>query len=62
VAFRRGKAEVIPKLNDRMNRDIVAIGCGVHVMHKCVQSGCDMLSIELKNCGWKLTRMFTSTQ
>jgi hypothetical protein len=40
-----GKSHIITELSGRMKRVIFATRCGKHIVHICVQSRCDTLSV-----------------
>jgi hypothetical protein len=43
----RGKNNVLTKLRNLWSRNVLGIGCGARMIHKCVKTNCDILLTEI---------------
>ena len=43
---RKGMNNVWRKLQNKLGKDILGIGCAAHVVHNCLQTGVDCLPLE----------------
>ena len=42
---RRGQNDVFYKVKDNVKRDLVGIGCTIHIIHNCLQNAVDTLVV-----------------
>lgn len=45
---RQSKNNVFCKFKAEMNKKLVVIGCAAHIINNCIQSGCDMLRVDIQ--------------
>lgn len=55
---RRGKTNVFTKLQERVGRKLLGIGCGAHIVHNCVQHGVDQLPFDVEAIVVKIYKFF----
>lgn len=55
---RKGKVNVFTKLQGKLDRKLLGIGCGAHIVHNCVQHGVDQLPIDVEVIVVKIFKFF----
>ena len=55
---RKGKNNVFSYLKKELGRNIVGVGCGAHIVHNCIQTAVDVLSIEVEALVVKIYKYF----
>lgn len=55
---RQGKNNVWRKLENILQRELVGIGCGAHILHNCLQTAVDCLPIDIESFAVKVYKYF----
>lgn len=56
---RQAGRNVLTNLKNKLNKEIVGIGCPAHILHNCVQHGTDVLKIDIESLVMKLFNFFS---
>ena len=56
--LRRGKENIHCKLKKDFGRHIIGVGCGAHITHNSIQTGCEMLPIDFEALIVKIYKFF----
>ncbi len=47
-AERKGQKNLFKKLTDKMNRNVIGVSCGAHIVHNAAKTACDMLPVDVE--------------
>lgn len=56
---RQAGRNVLTNLKNKLNKEIVGIGCSAHILHNCIQHGTDVLKIDIESLVLKLFNFFS---
>ncbi|CAH0563113.1 unnamed protein product [Brassicogethes aeneus] len=55
---RKGINNVFTKLNNKLNQNIIGVGCAAHILHNAIQTAADLLSVDIENIAIKIYSYF----
>lgn len=56
---RQAGRNVLNNLKNKLNKEIVGVGCPAHILHNCIQHGTDVLKIDIESLVMKLFNFFS---